>query len=99
MEPNKKNIKQRIIRLTEEDFNRVLKESVDRIIDESISPDIEKAQRQLHSVGNTLSSLGLLLEDTKFHALFRRLWADVERLNNALNQEIRKNKNNMMVKQ
>ena len=99
MEPNKKNIKQRIIRLTEEDFNRVLKESVDRIIDESISPDIEKAQRQLHSVGNSLSSLGLLLEDTKFHAQFRRLWAEVERLNKSLIQEIKRCKKNMMVKQ
>lgn len=99
METNKKNIKQRIIRLTEDDFNRVLRESVDRIIDENIKPDIEKAQKQLHSVGNTLSSLGLLLEDTKFHAQFRRLWTEVERLNKSLIQEIKRSKNNMMVKQ
>lgn len=82
----------RKIYMTEADFNRVLRESVDRIINESNGNDIQQAQKELHSVGNTLSNLGMRLEGTRFHQQYKRMWNEVIKLNDLLIDEIRKNK-------
>lgn len=48
------------------------------------------AQKDIVTASKSLSSAGLRLEGTRFHGLYRKMWAALEELNNELITEIKK---------
>ena len=83
-----------IIRITESDFNRLVKDTTERnLVESRMSDEIRTAQKQLYSIGNTLSCIGNLLEVTRFQSQFRKVWDEVNKLNDRLIGEIRKTTN------
>lgn len=81
----------KIIRLTESDLQGIIENSAKRIVKEHINTDREivLAQKELYKMGNSLSSIGLRLEGTKFRKLYLDMRNSLVALNNALIKEIR----------
>ena len=88
---NKHTKMKKIIRLTESDLQGIIENSAKRIVKEHINTDreIALAQKELHKMGNSLSSIGLRLEGTKFRKLYLDMRNSMVALNNALIKEIR----------
>ena len=93
------NAMKKIVRLTENEFQRVLKESVTRaleqknvVINESIDweREIRLAQKALCKF--PLSEVGLRLEGTQFYDKFKKVRDELIILNNSLIEYIRKEK-------
>lgn len=82
----------KIVRLTEEEFKRVMHESVTRalqnkaVVNEHVDYDreIRLAQKTLMKMSPMLSDLGLRLDGTRFRLLFRDVKDSLEALNSAL---------------
>lgn len=88
-----------IVRLTDNELQRVLKESVTRalqqknvVLDESIDweREIRLAQKTLCKF--PLSDVGLRLEGTQFYDQFKKVRDELVALNNSLIEYIRKEK-------
>lgn len=88
---NKHTKMKKIIRLTESDLQGIIENSAKRIVKEHANTDREiiLAQKELHKMGNSLSSIGLRLEGTKFRKLYLDMRNSMVALNNALIKEIR----------
>ena len=91
----------KIVRLTEDELQRVLKESVTRaleqknvVINEHVDweHEIALAHKTLMKMSPLLSDLGLRLDGTKFKPLFKDVRDSLVTLNNALIEYIRKEK-------
>ena len=87
----------KIVRLTEEELRRVMRESVMRalqekaIINEHVDLDreIRLAQKTLMKMNPLLSDLGLRLDGTRFRLLYMDVKDSLVALNNALIQHIK----------
>ena len=91
----------KIVRLTENELQRVLKESVTRaiqqkdvVLNEHVDweREIALAHKTLMKMSPLLSDLGLRLDGTKFKPLFKDVRDSLVALNNALIDYIRKEK-------
>ena len=81
----------KIIRLTEDELKGLVERSAKRIMRENTnSQQIKFAQKELYSMGKNLSSIGLRLDGTRYYSLYRKMADAMTELNNALIQEIRK---------
>ncbi len=83
----------KIVRLTESELKEMLHHSVARALQEhkfDQDREIKLAQKELYQMGKTLSSIGFLLDGTKFYALYRNMADLMIQLNDALIKEIRK---------
>jgi len=91
----------KIVRLTEEELKRVMRESVKRaiqnkaIIQEHVDYEREiiQAQKTLMKISPLLSDLGLRLDSTRFRLLYMDVKDSLVALNNALIQHIKGGKN------
>lgn len=90
-----------IVRLTEGELKRVLRESVTRalkqknvVINEQIDweREIALAHKTIMKMSPLLTDLGLRLDGTKFKALFNNVRDSLVALNDALIEHIRKEK-------
>ena len=90
-----------IVRLTEGELKRVLRESVTRalkqknvVINEQIDweREIRLAQKTIMKMSPLLTDLGLRLDGTKFKTLFNNVRDSLVALNDALIEHIRKEK-------
>ena len=90
-----------IVRLTEGELKRVLRESVTRalkqknvVINEQIDweREIRLAQKTIMKMSPLLTDLGLRLDGTKFKPLFKNVKDSLVALNDALIEHIRKEK-------
>jgi hypothetical protein len=82
----------RLVRLTEEDLMKVMHNSVQRALQEhyiDIDREIRLAQKELYQMGQNLSSVGMRLEGTKYHALYKRMADAMIELNQQLIKHIR----------
>lgn len=82
----------KVIRLTEEDLKGIVDRSVQRALREGridVDREIRFAQKELYSMSNNLSSIGMRLEGTPFEPLYKRMRDAMVQLNNALIEEIR----------
>lgn len=83
--------KKKIIRLTENELHGIVENTANRILRESRKDDeICLAQRELHKMGGSLSSIGMRLEGTQFHQQYIRMKDEMVNLNNALIEHIRR---------
>ena len=91
----------KIVRLTEEELQRVMKESVTRalqqknvVITEHVDweREIALAHKTLMKMSPLLTDLGLRLDGTKFKPLFKDVRDSLVALNNSLIEYIRKEK-------
>lgn len=90
----------RIIRLTEQDLKRIMRESVKKalqnkaIVNEHIDREREivLAQKTLMKMSPLLTDLGLRLDGTRFRLLYQDVRDSLVALNNALIQHIKKEK-------
>ena len=48
------------------------------------------AQKDLLTASKSLSCAGLLLDGTRFHGMYRKVWAALEELNDELIKEIKR---------
>ncbi len=88
---NQRN-RRKVIRLTEEDFEKLLSGTVNRIVNESrMDNQLRIAQKELYSASKNLGSVGMRLEGTRFQEQFMRAWNEVKKLNELLIGEIRNN--------
>lgn len=88
-----------IVRLTEGELKRVLRESVTRalkqknvVINKHVDWEREIALAQKTLCKFPLSDVGLRLEGTQFYGQFKRVRDELVQLNNALIEHIRKGK-------
>lgn len=87
----------KIVRVTEDELKRVMRESVKRalqnkaIVNEhvDIEREIRLAQKTLMKMSPLLSDLGLRLDGTRFRLLFLDVRDSLEALNNALIKHIK----------
>lgn len=79
----------KLTRLTLSDLNRVVENSVKRVIAES-QQDISLAQKELMKMSDPLSSVGLRLEGTEYYRQFLRMKDEIVALNNMLIKDIRR---------
>lgn len=87
----------KIVRVTEEELKRVMRESVKRalqnkaIINEHVDleREIALAQKTLMKMNPLLSDLGLRLEGTRFRLLYQDVRDSIVALNNALIKHIK----------
>lgn len=85
--------KKKIIRLTENELHGIVENAANRILRESRNDDeICLAQKELHKMGGSLSSIGMRLEGTQFHKQYLRMRDEMATLNNALIEHIRRNR-------
>lgn len=56
----------------------------------TMKQQLRYAQKDIVTASKSLSSAGLRLEGTRFHGLYRKMWAALEELNNELIKEIKK---------
>lgn len=86
----------KIVRLTESELKGIMRKSVVRSLQQmnEINNDreIKLAQKELYQMGKNLSSIGLRLDGTKFHSLYRKMADAMIELNDALIKQIRKEK-------
>ena len=90
----------RIIRLTEQELKRIMRESVKKalrnkaIVNEHIDREREivLAQKTLMKMSPLLTDLGLRLDGTRFRLLYQNVRDSLVDLNNALIQHIKKEK-------
>lgn len=90
----------RIIRLTEQELKRIMRESVKKallnkaIVNEHIDREREivLAQKTLMKMSPLLTDLGLRLDGTRFRLLYQDVRDSLVALNNALIQHIKKEK-------
>lgn len=88
----------RIIRLTEQELKRIMRESVKKallnkaIVNEHIDREHEivLAQKTLIKMSPLISELGMRLEGTKYYSQFQRVYDAIEKLNNSLIHHIRR---------
>ena len=91
----------KIVRLTEEELKRVMRESVQRALQEKaiinehvdLEREIALAQKTLIKMNPLLSDLGLRLDGTRFRLLYMDVKDSLVALNNALIQHIKGGKN------
>lgn len=91
----------KIVRVTEDELKRVMRESVKRalqnkaIIQEHVDYEREiiQAQKTLMKMSPLLSDLGLRLDSTRFRLLYMDVKDSLVALNNALIQHIKGGKN------
>lgn len=91
----------KIVRVTEDELKRVMRESVKRalqekaIIQEQVDYEREiiQAQKTLMKMNPLLSDLGLRLDSTRFRLLYMDVKDSLVALNNALIQHIKGGKN------
>ena len=82
----------KIVRLTEDEFKRIMRESVTRAIQEKaivnehvdLDREIRLAQKTIMKMSPFLSELGLRLNDTRFRLLYLDVKDSLVALNNAL---------------
>ena len=82
----------KIVRLTEEELKGMLHKSVRRALQEhyiDMDREIRLAQKELYQMGNNLSSIGMRLEHTKYHGLYRKMADAMIELNKALIKHIK----------
>ena len=82
----------KIVRLTEQEFKRIMHNSVQRALQEhyiDMDREIRLAQKELYQMGQNLSSVGMRLEGTKYHALYKRMADAMIELNQQLIKHIR----------
>lgn len=90
----------RIIRLTEQELKRIMRESVKKalrnkaIVNEHLDREREivLAQKTLMKMSPLLTDLGLRLDGTRFRLLYQDVRDSLVALNNALIQHIKKEK-------
>ena len=91
----------KIVRLTENELQRVMRESVTRalkqknlVVNESIDweREIRLAQKTLMKISPLLTDLGLRLNGTKFKPLFKNVKDSLVALNDAIIDHIKKEK-------
>lgn len=83
----------KVVRLTEEELKEIMHNSVQRALQEhniDINREIRIAQKELYRIGQSLSSIGMRLDGTKYYGLYRNMSDAMIALNDALIQEIRK---------
>lgn len=83
----------KVVRLSEGELKEVLHNSVARALLEhkfDENREIRIAQKELYQMGRNLSSIGLRLDGTRYYSLYRKMADAMTELNNALIQEIRK---------
>ena len=78
-------------RLTLSDLNRMVENTVKRVVNESVDQkrEIQLAYKELQQMGKHLAPLGLRLDNTRYSQLFNRLKDAMTTLNNALIGEIK----------
>lgn len=87
----------KIVRLTEEELKRVMRESVKRALQEKaiinehvdLEREIALAQKTLMKMNPLLSDLGLRLDGTRFRLLYQDVRDSIVALNNALIKHIK----------
>ena len=85
-----KPMTQKIKRLTMNDLNRMVENTVNKVIVESnYDSEIKIAQKELMKMGSYLSSVGMRLQDTPYRGQYQRIYDEVVNLNNALIKHIR----------
>lgn len=92
----------KVVRLTEEEFKRVMHESVKRalqnkaIINEHVDfkREIILAQKTLMKMSPLLSDLGLRLDDTRFRLLYQDVRDSLVALNDALIKHVKGREDN-----
>lgn len=77
----------RLVRLTEEELNGIISRTASRIIKEG--NEIKQAQKELYHMGQTMSSVCMRLEGTKYELLSKRMKDAAIKLNDALIKNIR----------
>lgn len=83
----------KIVRLTEDELKLIMHKSVARALHEhnvDVNREFKIAQKELYQIGKNLSSIGLRLDGTQFYSLYKQMADAMIALNDALIQEIRK---------
>ena len=82
----------KIIRITESELNDLVEKSARRIMKEHVdyAREIALAQKELHKMGSSLSSIGMRLEGTAFYSLYRKMADAMKQLNNELIKHLNK---------
>lgn len=81
--------------ISESELREILHNSVKRALQEhhvDMDREIKLAQQELYRMGKNLSSIGMRLDGTRYYELYRKMSDAMIALNNALIQEIRKEK-------
>ncbi len=78
-------------RIEQADIERMVENTVNRIVNESIDQrrEIQLAYKDVQQMGRHLSSIGLRLEGTRYGNLYNNLRDALMALNNALIKELR----------
>ena len=81
----------KITRLTESDLKKLVENSVNSVLRESVDYDreIRFAQKELYKISSNLSSIGMRLEGTPYNAQYKRIYQEIVSLNNALIKHIK----------
>ena len=80
----------KIIRLTENELEGILYNTVNKVINESRADnEIKLAQKELVKMGTSLSGVGMRLEGTPYEIQFQRIYDEIVKLNNALINQIK----------
>lgn len=77
-------------RIQQGDIERMVENTVNRIINESIDhrKEIQLAYKDVQQMGRHLSSIGLRLDDTRYNKLYNNVRDALMALNNALIKEL-----------
>ena len=78
--------KQKIRRLTLNDFSRIVETTAKRVVNEFVDQrkEIQLAYKDVQQMGKHLSSIGLRLDGTPYYMQYQRMKDEVVKLNNAL---------------
>ena len=78
--------KQKIRRLTLNDFSRIVETTAKRVVNEFVDQrkEIQLAYKDVQQMGKHLSSIGLRLDGTPYYIQYQRMKDEVVKLNNAL---------------
>ena len=76
----------KIKRLSMNELSRIVEDSVNRIVKESIDyeREIRLAQKELVKVGTALSSIGMRLDGTPYSQQYKMIFHELSKLNSAL---------------
>lgn len=77
----------KLVRLSESELKGLVSRTTQRILKEG--NEVRLAQKELHGMGNAMSSVCLRLQGTRYEPLCKKMMADIVELNNALIKDIR----------
>ena len=77
----------KLVRLSESELKGLVSRTTQRILKEG--NEIKYAQKELHGMGNAMSSVCLRLQGTRYEPLCKKMKDDIVELNNALIKDIR----------